>query len=350
MILQLVEEKKLKLQDHLDKFFPQIANANKITIEQVLAHRSGLHDITEDQAFRAYRFKTITKDEVVSMIAKAASDFEPGSKYAYSNSGFYILGMIVEKLTRKTYEENLQTRINSKLGLNNTYVAAGNIDVAKNESYSYRYSREWEQQPETNPSILFGSGALVSTANDLSKFIHGLFSGKIISAVSLKLMTEKTLGMDTFTYNGKRAYGHTGGIDGFGSWLAYIPEEKLALSYATNGKVYPVTNIMDGVFNIYFNQPFVIPGFEGVTISTEVLNSYTGVYSSTEFPVKVTITREGQVLFFQPNTQPAAPLEATATDIFKIESAGIVIKFDAGKKQLSMTRRNGPERILSKEN
>jgi CubicO group peptidase (beta-lactamase class C family) len=354
LVFQLVEDRKLKLTDTLDKFFPQLPNAGKITIAHVLAHRGGIRDVTEDRDFqRAWRAKSITKDEMLASIAKAAADFEPDAKYSYSNSGYFLLGMIVEKLTGKSYDEALRKKITSKIGLKDTYAGAGNIDAGKNESFSYRYARDWEQQTEIHSSILFGSGAIVSTPGDLVKFIQALFDAKIISKESLAQM--KTirdgygLGMDTFTYNGKTFYGHTGGIDNFGAWLAFLPEEKLALAYASNAKVYPVAKIVDGVFDIYYNKPFQIPAFETLDVSPEILDRYVGVYASPGVPVKYTVTRDGATLFVQPTGQIAVPLEATAADKFKIEPPGIFMEFDAAKNQL-IVKRGGRERVFTKEN
>lgn len=154
--------------------------------------------------------------------------------------------------------------------------------------------------------------------------------------------------METFTYNGKTFYGHTGGIDNFGSWLVYQPEEKLALAYSANAKVYPVAKIIDGIFAIYGNEPFTLPTFETVAISPDVLDQYTGVYSRPGAPVKFTVSRDGEALLIQMNGQPAVPLEATAENQFKIERAGIVIKFDVGDKQMIFIR-DGRERVLTKE-
>ena len=349
MIFQLVEKGKLKLTDTLDKFFPQVANAKKITIAQILAHRSGIHEVTGDRDFRTLRFKSVTKDEMLAFIAKSQPDFEPDAKYSYSSAGYFLLGYIVEKLTGESYQEALKKRITSKIGLKDTYLGTGNIDVNKNESFSYRYVRDWEQQPETHSSLLFGSGALISTPNDLTKFIEALFNGKIISKESLNQMMQNKMGMDTFTYNGKTFYGHTGGIDNFGSWLAYLPEEKLALAYSSNAKVYPVAKIVDGVFDIYWNKPFQIPAFVSIDVSPEVLDKYVGVYSIPGVPVKFTVTRDDATLFIQMTGQSAIPLEAMAQDKFGIESAGIVFEFDAAKKQM-IQKRGGRERVFTKEN
>ena len=169
--------------------------------------------------------------------------------HPYSNSGYFLLGLIIEKLTGKPYEEALKERITSKIGLKDTYTATGNIDVNKNESLTYfNLGGDWKQVPETHPSILFSAGAIVSTPNDLAKFIQALFDGKIVSKESLDQMKTmrdgEGLGMVTFTFAGKTFYGHAGGADNYGAWLAYLPEEKLAVAYTTNAKVYPVKDIV----------------------------------------------------------------------------------------------------------
>jgi D-alanyl-D-alanine carboxypeptidase len=354
MILQLVEEGKLKLTDTLDKFVTQIPNAEKITIGQILAHRSGIPNVRRDRENlnETWSRTPITKDEMLALIVKGTPDFEPDAKHSYSNSGYFLLGLILEKLTGKPYGEALEERITSKIGLKDTYTATGSIDVNKNESLTYfRSGGDWKQGPETHPSLLFSAGAIVSTPNDMSKFIQALFDLKLISQESLSQM--KTirdgdgLGMEPFTFAGKTFYGHTGGGDNYGAWLAYLPEEKLAVAYTTNAKVYPVKNIVSGVIDIYYNKPFQIPTFETIVLSPEVLDKYVGVYSSPEVPVKFTITREGSTLFVQPGAQSAAPLEATAQDKFEL-SVGVVFEFDAAKNQM-IQKRGGRERVFTKE-
>jgi CubicO group peptidase (beta-lactamase class C family) len=354
MILQLVEEKKLKLAGTLDKFFPQIPNAQKITIAQILAHRSGIHDAILDKNLRpSPGTAAITKDEMLATIAKGTPDFEPDTKHSYSNSGYLLLGLIIEKLTGKPYAEALRARITSKLGLKDTYLTTGNIDVNKNEALTYlNLGGEWKPVPETHPSLMFSAGAIVSTPNDLARFIKALFDGKIVSKESLEasktIKDGEGLGMEPFTFAGKTFYGHTGGGDNYGAWLAYLPEEKLAVAYTTNAKVYPVKNIVSGVIDIYYNKPFQIPALESIAVSPEILDKYVGIYSTPEAPVKITITREGSTLFFQPPRESAVPLEAIATDKFQIEGA-VVIEFDAAKKQMTIKRAAG-SKVFTKEN
>ncbi|WP_461044335.1 serine hydrolase domain-containing protein [Spirosoma harenae] len=360
MILQLIDEGKLKLTDKLDQFIPQIPNASKITIAQILGHRSGIPNIKREQnAQGAANTIPMTKDEHLALIVKATPDFEPDTKSLYSNSGYFVLGLILEKVTGKSYEESLKQRITAKIGLKDTYTATGNIDVTKNESLTYFAlpGGDWKQVPETHPSILFGAGAIVSTPADLTTFIKALFDGKLISQESLTMMkTERDgegFGMVTFPFAGKTFYGHTGGADNYGAWVSYLPEEKLAIAYTTNAKVYPVKDILGGVVDIYYHKPFQIPTFESMAISQDILDKYVGTYSFSGAPAKFTITRDGATLYARPpGAQSAWPLEATAQDKFKIDNGtagGIVIEFDVAKSQMTI-KRNGGERTFTKDN
>src|SRR5262249_43917010 len=270
MILQLVEEGKLKLTDTLDKFFPQVPNAKKITILQILSHRSGIPNVNRDQATWKPG-EAVTKDQMLALIVKGTPEFEPDTKSSYSNSGYYLLGLLLEKLTGKPYDQALEERINSRIGLKDTYLATGRIDVNKGEALTFENNgsdwEHWKQGFETDPSI---ARQLISTPGDMSTFIQALFDLKLISQNSLNQMKtmreDEGLGLVTFTFAGKTFYGNTGGGDNYGSWLMYQPEEKLVVSYATNAKVHPVKDIISGVIDIYYGKPFEIPAFETIAV------------------------------------------------------------------------------------
>jgi D-alanyl-D-alanine carboxypeptidase len=353
MVLQLVDEKKLKLTDTLDKYFPRVPNADKIMIAHLLSHRSGIHGIGNDPAYRALRDKGATPAEHLAMIEKAGpSDFEPGSKFVYTNENYLLMGLLVEKLTGNSYQENLAKRITSKIGLEDTYESRSNADPGKNETFSYRYGRDWDQDTEIHWSLFYGAGSIISTPYDLAKFITALFDGKLISKQSLALMTtmkdDYGFGMDVVQFGGKTYYGHTGGAQSYGAWLAYLPEEKLALAYTTNAKLYPVKNIISGIFDIYWNRPFQIPAFETLEIRPEVLDRYVGVYSASGVPVTYTFTREGATLFVQlPGGNPLR-LEATAEDKFQIDPPGIFFEFNAAKGEVTWKRGAGV-RVFTKQ-
>jgi D-alanyl-D-alanine carboxypeptidase len=349
MILQLVEEGKLKLTDTLDAFVPQVPNAAKITVGQMLSHRSGIPNVRPDQV----PWKpgdAVTKDEMLAQIVKGVPEFEPGTKHSYSNSGYFLLGQILEKVTAKSYAQALDERILSRIGLKDTYVATGPIDVNKGEAQTYVYAGgDWKQGFETHPSI---ARQLVSTPADMARFIGALFDLKLISRQSLDQMTTirdgDGMGITTFTFAGKTFYGETGGGDNYGTWLAYLPEEKLAVAYATNAKVYPVKDIVVGVVDLYYDKPFQIPAFDAIAVGPEVLDQYIGVYSSPGAPKKWTVTRDGGTLFVRPGNDGAAALEATASDKFQLFGGKVTFEFDAAKGEMIL-KRAGREMTFTKD-
>jgi CubicO group peptidase (beta-lactamase class C family) len=348
MVLQLVEEGRLKLSDTLDRFFPQIPNARKITISHILLHRSGIPNMAADGSARQPR----TKEEIVARIAQGQPDFEPGTQSKYSNSAYNLLGQIVEKVGGKPYQDALKERITSRIGLTDTYCPTiGQTDPGKNEAVTYRYIDGWQEGNEMDFSIPGGAGAIVATTSDMTRFIQAVFDLKLLSANSLKLMTtmqdDEGMGMVTFSFAGKTMYGNTGGGGSSGAWLAYDPEEKLALAYATNMKIYPVTNIVSGIYDIYWHRPFEIPNFDPVEVSPEILDRYIGVYSTQGAPVKMTISRRGNTLYIQPPGESAAPLEAMAENKFKIDP-GVFFEFDAAKGTMTIKRPQG-ERVFTKD-
>ncbi|MCI0533819.1 MAG: beta-lactamase family protein [Verrucomicrobiales bacterium] len=354
MIMQLIEEQKLKLTDTLDKFFPQVPNAEKITILQMLSHRSGIPNVSRGSDPLRNWTNGVSKSDMLALVARGAPEFEPDSKSSYSNSGYFLLALVLEKITGKACAEALKERITAKIGLADTYTAAGFIDVNKNESLTYdHFGGDWKQHSETHPSIAYGAGQIMSTPHDLARFIQALFDGKLVSRESLDRMTTirdgEGLGLVPFTYVGRTFYGNTGGGDNYGSWLVYEPQEKLAVAYTTNAKIYPVAKIISGVVDIYYNQPFQIPSFEAIAVRPEILDKYVGFYSAPDAPGKAKVTRDGSTLFFQPPAESSgAPLEATADNIFQLAGGRVVFEFDAAKGQMIL-KRGGGERVFTKE-
>ncbi|MGB3079356.1 MAG: serine hydrolase domain-containing protein, partial [Saprospiraceae bacterium] len=329
MIFQLIEEKKLKLTETLDTYFPGIQNAKKITISNLLNHRSGIHNFTDDEEYANYMTLPKTEDEMIAIISKNKPDFEPDEKASYSNSNFVILGYIIEKITKKPYATNLAERITSKIGLTDTYYG-GKTNIADNESYSYSYTNQWDIEPETDMSIPGGAGAIVSTPVDLTKFVGALFSYKLVSKESLSRMKTMTdnygMGMFQMPFYTRKGFGHNGAIDGFGSTVGYFPDDSLAIAYCTNGQVYGMNDILIGVLSIYFNTEYTLPIFSTIQIKPEELDIYTGTYSSAELQIKITVTKNGSTLMAQATGQPSFPLEATAPGIFSFGRAGIVLE------------------------
>jgi D-alanyl-D-alanine carboxypeptidase len=344
MIFQLIEEGKLTLATTLDKYFPGIPNSKIITVGNLLAHRSGLHNITDDPEYMTYMTKPKTQGEMIDIISKNKVDFQPDEKTTYSNTNFILLGYIVEKITGQTYPQNLEKRITSKIGLKNTYYGK-KTSVAENEALSYKFDSSWKLEPETDMSIPGGAGAIVSTPADLTKFIESLFGLKLVSEQSLAQMkTIKNgmgMGMFQIPFYTMKGYGHNGGIDGFASNVAFFPEDSLSIAYCTNGMVYPMNSILIGVLSIYYNKDYKIPAFTTVAVKAEDLAKYTGLYSSTQLPLKITISINSGTLTAQATGQPSFPLEATGKDNFKFDQAGVVMEFNPAKNEMTLKQGGG---------
>lgn len=352
MIFQLIEEKKLKLTETLDKYFKDIPNATKITISNLLYHRSGIHNFTDDEEYANYMTLPKTEDEMIAIISKNKPDFEPDEKASYSNSNFVLLGYILEKITKKPYATNLSERITSKIGLMDTYYG-GKTSIANNESYSYSYTNTWELEPETDMSIPGGAGAIVSTPIDLTKFIEALFSLKLVSKESLSMMkTMKDnygMGMFQMPFYTRKGFGHNGAIDGFGSAVGYFPDDSLAIAYCTNGQVYGMNDILIGVLSIYFNMEYSLPVFSSIQVKSEDLDIYLGTYSSAELQIKITITKTDATLMAQATGQSSFPLEATAPGIFSFGRAGIVLEFNTSDSEMTL-KQGGGSFVFKKDN
>ncbi len=344
MIFQLADEKKIALNTPLSKWYPQIPNADKITISQMLSHHSGIHSFTSDPEYLTWMTDAKTEKEILDYICSKPAEFQPGEKGAYSNSNFYLLGRIIEKITKKSYPDNLKKRITGKIGLKDTYYG-GKTNLLQNECYSYKMEDKWMQEPETDMSIPHGAGALVSTPSDLVRFIDALFAGKLISSDSLEKMKTITdgfgMGIFQIPFFERKAFGHNGGIDGFQSSLGYFPEDQLAVAYCTNGVVYPPNDILIGILSICFNREYKLPSFDTFEIRPEDLEKYTGVYSSPQLPLKITITRKDKILMGQGTGQPAFPLTATAPDTFTFDQAKLKMVFRPDKKEMTLSQGGG---------
>ena len=353
MIFQLIEEGKLNLVTTVDKYFPNLPNANKITISNLLNHRSGLHNFTADSTYETWMTKPKTHDEILAIISKNGVDFQPNEKFTYNNSNYVVLGYIIEKICDKSYKDILQEKIISKIGLTNTYYG-DKTNFKNNESYSYQYVSNWEQQPETDMSIPGGAGAIVSTPIDLTQFIEALFSLKLVSQNSLNLMKTITdgygMGMFQMPFDIKKAYGHNGGIDGFESILLYFPEDSLSVAYCTNGQVYSLNDILIGVLSIYFDKDYSLPTFSKSTFTLKIkdIDKYLGVYSSTQIPLKITITKGDSTIIAQATGQSSFPLEATEKDKFQFDQAGIKMEFNTAKNELTL-KQDGRSFLFTKD-
>lgn len=332
MIFQLIEEGKLKLGTTLATYYPMLPNADKITLAHMLNHSSGLHNFTDDSTYASMLSKKVTQEEMLGKFKAAKSDFEPGSKNAYSNTNFILLGYIIEKVDHKPYDVALTDRIVNKIHLRNTYYG-GKINTMRQEAQSYNWQGGWVPDTETDMSIPGGAGAIVSTPTELLKFMTALFTGKLLRDSSLQHMItiKGGYGMDlvAHTFDNETGYGHNGGIDGFQSQLVYYPQEGLATAYTANGVNTSMNKLMRGVLSIYFNKPYPLPNYKTILLKPEYLDQYLGKYSSKQVPYNLVFTKkDGRLVVRFTDESTNLPLEATSSTIFTYDRYDLTFSFD----------------------
>lgn len=344
LTMKAVEQNKLALDQTIDRYFPTIKNAKIITIGNLLYHRSGIHSFTSDSAYLTWNTRRKTEKEMIDIITKGGSDFEPDTKSEYSNSNFVLLTFILEKSFKKTYAGLIKDYITKPAGLSNTSLG-GKINTSQKDCKSYKFLDTWVVEPETDISIPLGAGGIVSTPGDLVKFSDALFGGKLLESESLeKMKTVKGqygMGLFLIPFYDRVGYGHTGGIDGFSSVFSYFSDGNISFAMTCNGSNFNTNNISIAVLSAVYNRPFEIPDFSTYEVNPEDLDKYPGVYSSAQIPIRITVTRQNNTLVAQGSGQPSFPLEPTEKDKFKFDLAGVVMEFNPANNTMILKQGGG---------
>ena len=287
IVFQLIEEGKLSLNTTLNKYFPIIKNADKITIANMLNHTSGIYDYLQWEGYYTNKSKNYTHEDLLKLITQGKPESKPGSISSYSNSNYLLLGYIIEEITKKSFTENIKIRITDKLGLSHTFVEpAENYNIVRNNSYNYN-GEDWIKEAETNPTFTLSAGAIVSSPEDLAKLMYHLFQENLISKSSLEQMektnTKTWIGYGLFKapFNKRVGYGHSGRVDEFQSFVGYFPEEDLAFVFLSNGTNVKINEIVLGVVSKYYGTKYTYPDF--TTYKSESAPSteiYIGLYKA----------------------------------------------------------------------
>ena len=350
MILMAAEEGKVKLTDKLSTWFPSISNADAISIENLLRHSSGIHSFTDDADYLTWNTQPKTEEDLIAKMVSHPPLFEPGSKEAYSNANYVILSYILEKVYQKPFHAIFDEKIVRPLGLSNTCIELRS-EADKSLAKSYSFRGQWVEESFTHPSIPMGAGNIASTPEDMSTFASGLFSGKLISEESLGKMTTITenFGMGVFKlpFYGRTSFGHTGGIDGFTSIFGHFPEEDITCVILSNGANINNNEVAIIMLKAAFQMPFDIPEFKNFVVSPEKLKTYSGVYTSNDLPLTITVTADQGILLAQATGQPSFALEAVEENIFQYTMAGVIIEFKPSEN-IMILKQGGGEFLFSK--
>ena len=245
-ILMLAEEGKLSLDDPVARFLPDLTRARDVKIRQLLSHTSGYRDYWPQDYVPPFMRKPATANEILARWAKQPLDFEPGSQYQYSNTGYVAAGAIVEKASGTPLLEFLTTRIFAPLGMKSvTDVDRGRLTESDPTGYIRYGLGPMRAAPKEGPGWLFAAGELAMTPSDLAKWNMSLIERRLLKPASYAEMTREVmltngvgagygLGLDVGLESGRRKVWHGGEVSGFVSSNVVFPDDGGAVTVLTN--------------------------------------------------------------------------------------------------------------------
>lgn len=347
MLMQLEEKGKLNLNNKLSKYYPDVPNANKITLENLMNHTSGLGDYVSSWLFG----KSVGDKAILDTIKKHGVEFQPGEKERYSNSGYYLLSRILEKVSKKPYNVLLKENITGKANMKNTFSV---LDNQKNIFKSYENTTgKWMKVEDFDFRNCIGLGDITSTTHDMNLFINALFNHQLIKKETLEKMLPKDkkpfgLGMMRVPFYNKVSYGHGGDTSGTHSLVSYSPTEEYSVAMVINGEKLAHSKLFIGIVSLIYDQDYEYPKFEEFKkLSESELKKYEGEYHAKEINLDFKIFVKDENLFAQLTNQPSFALEYVEKDKFKYDNAGVEIIFSPEKKQLTLIQ-NGNNLIFDK--
>ena len=358
-ILMLAEQGKLALSDDITKHLPDYpAPAKKITIAHLLTHTSGIPSYTGLPTFLATIEKDLTPKQMMDQFKSLPLEFDPGTQWRYNNSGYFLLGVIIENASGMTYAQYLAKRIFVPLNMRDTaYEGSERSGKKRIEGYAQRDGKTVVDRTVsmTQP---YAAGSLISTVDDLAIWDAAIAAGKLLKAETWKqAFTNSNLSNGSKTgyghgwqigqLRGEPTITHGGGINGFKSYAISVPAKKTyvaVLSNTTAGQGIP-TYIAEKVAAIAIDNPF--PEFIAVTLTDEQLDKHIGVYRVDETTTR-TISRVGNQLFSQRSDGRQFALTPSSPNTFFVKDSFTSMKFETDANgettHLVITQSSGEDR------
>jgi CubicO group peptidase (beta-lactamase class C family) len=240
LVLLLKQDGKLRIEDPVRKYLPDAPKSwDKVTLVELLGHNSGIPEIQSAPNFRSWAMSCHTHAEELALFEDRPLDFEPGTKNAYSNSNFLVLGAVLEKVTGEDYATLLRERILKPLGMNDSGADRDGLVLSRRAQGYNDENGRLVSAPSESMCIPWSAGSIYSTTSDLLRWERGLFEGKILSRASLATMTTRSkvsagLGVDVSTEDGATVVDHNGAIEGFVAHMAYLPESRVSVIVLAN--------------------------------------------------------------------------------------------------------------------
>jgi len=341
LIMQLREQGKVKLEDSVCVYvMPCPETWKPVTIHHLLTHTSGIPTYTGIASWRESNMVPKTIDQMVAIFRDLPLQWIPGEKYEYNNSGYFLLGIVVEKASGKKYERALEDMILKPLGLTDTgYDWTKTIIPRRAAGYSGR----GEQLSNTAPLDMqqpYSAGSLYSTVEDLLKWDQALYTEKLLPAAAKQLMW--TPFKDNYAYGwiigqpapglfgGHKRIVHSGGINGFSSVIVRLPEPNVTTIVLANSDSVNASIIGRDLMAIFFGHPYTIPGARTVVkVDPAIFDQYVGKYELRPGFV-VTITRAGNSLMAQATGQGAFEVFPESETKYFAKVTELTISFGKG--------------------
>ena len=268
-IMRLVERGKLSLDDDLSKYVPSFPlQGHHVTIRHLLTHTSGIHNYTAVKAWSSTWGSDLTTDSIVGFVKHEKFDFDPGAAWSYSNTGYVLLGMVIERVSGKPYATFVNDELFKPLELTQTsYCPSRTTDPTFASGYARRDSA-FGPAPYLSLTHPHAAGALCSTVKDFVVWQRALSGGKVVSPASYTLMTTPAtlndgkpttygFGLSTAMVGTHRAITHSGGIHGFTTSALYFPDDSLNIVVFDNsGEANPGTLSLN-IARVLFGMPVV---------------------------------------------------------------------------------------------
>jgi len=265
-VMQQVEAGKVRLDDSIGTYLPSLpARWHQATVRQILNHTSGIPSYTDlGPRWMKRMGERMSPDSLVALTANDTLNFAPGTSWRYDNTGYVVLGMLVEKVTGKSYAQYLNERLFTPLGLNETMYCS-NAPIIPHRAQGYgKDSTGWRNATFIDMSQPFSAGALCASALDLARWNQALGSGRVVSAASYELMTTPTgkaaprrygFGLASDTLAGHRIIQHGGGIPGFSTANAWFPDDSLSVTVLPNGEGARPDRLLSNIARAVFGVP-----------------------------------------------------------------------------------------------
>ena len=356
-ILLLEERAKLKTDDAVSKYVPNAPAAwAKISIDHLLTHTSGIPNFTSFPEYQRFQTEPTTPEKLLAFFRDKPLEFEPGSKWNYSNSGYEVLGYIIEKVTGQSYQQFLQENIFKPLEMKDSGYDS-NSRVIPHHAYGYTPGPQGiTDAGYVDMTVPYAAGGLYSTTGDLLKWQNGLYGGRVLTPASLEKMTrpfrnDYGCGLFISTVNGHKRMEHGGGIQGFNSELVYWPDEKMTIVVLANLNGNGPSSIAQDLAATVHGEKITLPGErKEITLTPEQLQQFVGRYSLTP-TIHADITLEGDQLYTQLTGQPRFPLFAESPTSFflKVVDAQVTFHKDASGKVTELTIHQGGRDTVAKK-